>query len=51
MRFRPARSLIAAALLLALAPAFAREPTQLVRPASGVVGVEDAQLDPNFWVG
>ncbi|MUV15222.1 SH3 domain-containing protein [Noviluteimonas gilva] len=51
MRFRPAHSLIAAALLLALAPAFAREPTQLVRPAHGVVGVEDAQLDPNFWIG
>lgn len=51
MRIRPAHSLIAAALLLALAPAFAREPTQLVRPPSGVVGVEDQQLDPNFWIG
>ena len=44
-------SLLAVALSCALAPAFAREATPLVRPAHGVVGVEDAQLDPQFWIG
>jgi len=44
---------LAAALALALAStATAREPAShpLPVPASGVVGVEDAQLDPAFWI-
>lgn len=44
-------SLLAVGLALALAtPAFAREPVSLPIPASGVPGVEDAQLDPAFWI-
>ena len=41
---------VATALLLAataLAPSAARE---LAIPAHGVIGIEDAQLDPAYWV-
>lgn len=44
-------SLPAFALVLALAtPALAKEPVALPIPAHGVPGVEDAQLDPEFWI-
>ena len=44
-------SLLAVGLALALAtPAGAREPVALPIPAQGVPGVEDAQLDPAFWI-
>ena len=44
-------SLLAVGLALALAtPAFARDPVALPIPAHGVPGVEDAQLDPAFWI-
>lgn len=50
MRIRSNMFVLASALALVLSTAYAREPVQLVRPPSGVVGVEAAQLDPQFWV-
>ena len=50
MRIRSNVWFLAPAVALALSTAFAREPTQLVRPPHGVVGVQDAQLTPQFWV-
>ncbi|NUS59697.1 MAG: hypothetical protein HOQ01_01990, partial [Lysobacter sp.] len=51
MRIRSNMFVLASALALVLSTAYAREPVQLVRPPSGVVGVEAAQLTPQFWVG
>ena len=48
--------LLAAALLLTAAPVLARTPPKtpsaspLQLPASGVIGVQDAQLTPGFWL-
>jgi len=54
---RPAATLLALALALASLGSVAREPgkpatsaSALRVPASGVVGVDDAQLDPGFWI-
>ncbi|HQX91735.1 MAG TPA: NlpC/P60 family protein [Thermomonas sp.] len=46
------RHLLVAALLLAIVPAAARTPSAspLPLPASGVIGVQDAQLSPAFWL-
>jgi cell wall-associated NlpC family hydrolase len=50
MRIRSNVWWLAPVIALALGSAFAREPVELKRPPSGVVGVEDAQLDPKFWI-
>ena len=43
MRIRSNMFVLASALALVLSTAYAREPVQLVRPPSGVVGVEAAR--------
>jgi len=49
-RRAPAIALLALGLALGTATLAAREPVTPRLPASGVVGVEDAYLDPAFWV-
>lgn len=46
------RHLLVATLLLATVPAAARTPSTspLQLPASGVIGIQDAQLTPAFWL-
>ena len=46
------RHLLVATLLLAIVPAAARTPpaSPLQLPASGVIGIQDAQLTPTFWL-
>lgn len=47
----PAARALALALALAALPGLARNPsTALAVPASGVIGVEDAQLSAEFWI-
>lgn len=46
----PAAHALALALALAALPGFARTPQSLAVPASGVIGVEDAQLSADFWI-
>ena len=50
----PAMRLLALALVFAAAPGLARDsrpaPAAAAVPASGVIGVEEAHLDPDFWI-
>ena len=54
---RPALRIAALALALATAPAMARGPaattpqSPLAIPSSGVIGMDDAYLAPEFWIG